>query len=117
MNQLKMKPLKWLGNSYARLKKFPKEAMSQAGYQLNKVQTGREPADWKPISSIGLGVMELRIHEPHEHRVIYVAKYAEAVYVLHVSDKKTQKTSDKDLKLARKIYGQLQKTREENYAS
>lgn len=108
-----MKELKWLGSSYARLKTFPKEAMHQAGYQLNKVQAGIEPADWKSISSIGLGVKEIRIHEPREHRVIYLAKYSEAVYVLHAFEKKTQKTSDKDLKIARKNYAQLHKTRKE----
>ena len=73
------------------------------------MQIGEEPADWKPISNIGLGVREIRIHEPYEHRVIYVTKYPEAVYVLHAFEKKTQKTSDKDLKIARETYAQLQK--------
>ncbi len=110
-----MKPLKWLGNSYSRLNKFPPEAMREAGYQLNKVQAGNEPSDWKPMSSVGLGVMEIRIHDPHEHRILYVAKYPEAIYVLHAFEKKTQKTSDRDLKIARTAYAQVQQTQKENH--
>ncbi len=67
------------------------------------------------MSSIGFGVKEIRIHNPHEHRVVYVAKYAEAVYVLHAFEKKTQKTPDKDLRIARKEYAKLHETRKENY--
>ncbi len=95
------------------MKKFPKTAMSEAGYQLDQVQRAKEPSDWKPMSTIGSGVMEIRIHDPHEHRVIYVAKYAEAVYILHAFEKKMQKTAEKDLKIARTAYGQLKKLQKE----
>jgi len=109
-----MKRVVWLGGSYKRLIAFPAESRSRAGQQLNQVQHGRMPDDWKPLQNVGAGVMEIRIHEPHEHRVIYVAKYEEAVYVLHAFEKKTQQTSDKDLKLARTAYAELEKMRREN---
>ena len=105
--------MQWLGNSYARLKEFPKEAMREAGYELNQVQIGNQPSDWKPMSTVGPGVIEIRIHNPNEYRIIYVAKYAEAVYVLHAFNKKTQKTQDKDLHLARKAYAELEKIKRE----
>ena len=109
-----MKPLKWLGSSYSRLLEFPKSALRQVGYQLGKIQRGEEPADWKPMNSVGPGALEIRIHEPHEHRVIYVAKFEDAVYVLHAFEKKTQKTPEKDLNIARRAYAELKKTFKKN---
>jgi phage-related protein len=105
-----MKGLRWLGSSYRRLLEFPKAAIRQAGYQLGKVQRGEEPVDW----NIGPGAAEIRIHDPHEHRVIYVAKLEDAVYVLHAFEKKTQKTTDKDLNIARTAYAELKKHATEN---
>lgn len=82
-----MKDLVWLGGGYKRLKEFPPIARRQAGHELDQVQNGRLPVDWKAMQSVGAGVMEIRIHEPHEHRVVYVAKFREAVYVLHAFSK------------------------------
>lgn len=65
------------------------------------------PDDWKPMSSVGSGALEIRIHEPHEYRVIYVAKMPEAIYILHAFQKKTKKTSRKDLEIARKAYAEI----------
>jgi phage-related protein len=109
-----VKRLRWLGSSYKRLCDFPKIAIRQAGYQLGKVQQGLEPTDWKPMPSIGPGAVEIRIHDPHEHRVVYVAKFADAVYVLHAFEKKTQKTAEKDLDIARTAYAELKKNEAEN---
>jgi phage-related protein/predicted XRE-type DNA-binding protein len=84
-----MKPIEWKGSSYADLCAFPKEARHDAGYQLERVQGGEEPADWKPMPSIGQGVREICIHEQSgEFRVIYLATRPEAVYVLHGFQKK-----------------------------
>jgi phage-related protein len=105
------KPIDWVGKSFQTLKEFQEEARREAGFQLRLVQQGIEPEDWKPMSSIGLGVMEIRIHEPHEHRIIYVAKFPEAVYVLHAFEKKTQKTPQRDIETARKAYAEVQKRR------
>lgn len=96
------------GGSHRRIKEFPEEAKDAAGHQLWLVQQGYEPLDWKPMVSIGAGVKEIRIHEPHEHRVIYVAKFGDAVYVLHAFEKKTQATAKKDIELARAAYAEIQ---------
>lgn len=96
-----MKPLKFVGNSLADLRSFPRETMREAGYQLNQVQLGFEPSDWKPMKSIGSGVREIRIHKEGEYRVIYIAKLHETVYVLHTFQKKAQKTPRKDIELAK----------------
>ena len=102
-----MKSLAWLGDSLEIVKSFPAEARIQAGFELRRVQQGLEPTDWKPMGSIGLGVKEIRINVGTAHRVFYVAKFAEAVYVLHAMTKKTQKTPRQDIELAAKRLGQL----------
>mgnify|MGYP003530631039 FL=1 len=85
-------------------------ARREAGYQIDRVQNGHEPDDWKPIPSIGSGVQEIRIRDAAgAFRVIYVAKFADAVYVLHGFQKKTQKTSKTDLDLAESRYRDLVK--------
>ena len=102
-----MKPIIWLGSSYNDLLDFPKEARQSAGYNLDKIQRGQEPTDWKPMTSIGQGVKEIRIHCDNEYRVIYLAQKDEGIYVLHSFVKKTQKTSSKDLELAKKRFKQI----------
>lgn len=105
-----MKPLKFLGNAIDDLRAFPNSARREAGYQLDKVQHGQTPTDWKPMATIGKGVQEIRIRdEAGAFRVVYIAKLADAVYVLHCFQKKTQKTSKADLELAAKRYGDLMK--------
>lgn len=69
------------------------------------VQVGREPADFKPIPAVGYGAYEIRIRDAAgAYRVVYVAKFEEAVYVLHAFQKKTRKTSQADIKLAMQRY-------------
>ena len=92
-----LKPLIWVGSSLEDLRAFPDDARQRAGYNLHLVQAGREPADWKPIASVGPGVLELRIRTERAHRVFYVARFAEAIYVLHAFEKKSQKTAKSDL--------------------
>ena len=78
------------------------------GYQLDKVQNGQEPSDWKPVPSVGEGIKEIRVQDRAGiFRVIYLAKLADALYVLHCFQKKTQQTSEKDISLARKRYQEL----------
>ena len=77
------------------------DAQRNAGYQLFKIQSGLEPSDWKSLHSVGSGVQELRIHCGNEYRIIYVAKLAEAVYILHAFEKKTRKTPQVALETAR----------------
>ena len=103
-----MKQVEFCGDSIDALRAFPEAAKREAGYQIDKVQHGEEPDDWKPMATIGGGVKEIRIwDEAGTFRVIYLAKLADAVYVLHCFQKKTQKTSLPDVKLARDRYNEL----------
>jgi phage-related protein len=102
-----MKPLKFVGSSLDDLRNFPFEARRQAGFELYAVQRGQEPSDWKPMHAIGSGVREIRIRVLGEWRVIYVAKFADGIYVLHAFQKKTQKTSRRDIEIAQRRYKQL----------
>jgi phage-related protein len=95
------KPLMWLGDSRDAIRAFPENVRQVAGFQLWRVQRGLEPNDWKPMPRVGLGVQEIRIHTGLEHRVLYIAKFAEAVYVLHAFEKRTRRTMTGDLDLAR----------------
>lgn len=101
------KPLIWLGDSRDAIRAFPEDARKVAGFQLWRVQRGLEPNDWKPMPSVGLGVQEIRIHTGTGHRVFYVAKFAEAVYVLHAFEKRARRTPQADLDLARQRLGLL----------
>ena len=81
---------------------FPVIVRREAGFQLDKIQRGYEPDDWKPMSSVGAGVREIRVRvAPGAFRVIYVVVSGEAVYVLHAFQKKSQKTAQHDVRLAR----------------
>ena len=102
-----MKALKFIGSSLDDLRNFPDEARRAAGFELHAVQSGFEPGDWKPMLSIGAGVKEIRIHVLGEWRVIYVAKFSDAIYVLHAFKKKSQKTSRQDIELARQRYNRI----------
>jgi len=96
-----MKDLVFLGDSLEQLRDFPEQARKEAGVQLHKVQQGIEPNDWKPMTSVGQGVREIRIRdEAGAFRVLYVTKIEDAVYVLHIFQKKTQQTAKRDLDLA-----------------
>ncbi|KUM44984.1 MULTISPECIES: type II toxin-antitoxin system RelE/ParE family toxin [Gammaproteobacteria] len=98
------KEIRWVGSAYDDLVKFPDEPRRDAGFQLSKVQAGLEPEDWRSFDDVGAGTREIRIRDASGiFRVMYVAKFEEAVYVLHCFQKKTQATSkrDKDIATAR----------------
>jgi len=82
-------------------------AHREVGYQLSLVHAGRSATDWKPISLVGSGVIEIRVHAEGEYRIFYVAKFEDAVYVLHVFAKKTRKASSLDVELGKKRYREL----------
>ncbi|MFM0208254.1 type II toxin-antitoxin system RelE/ParE family toxin [Paraburkholderia sediminicola] len=106
------KPLTFCGSSLDNLREFPLSARRDAGYQLDQVQRGGDPDDWKPMNTIGQGVREIRIRDANgAFRIIYVAKFADAVYVLHCFQKKTQKTSKTDLDLATARYRELKEVK------
>jgi phage-related protein len=104
------KPIEFRGSALEDLRAFPQTARREAGYQLDQVQRGRDPDDWKPMNAVGQGVKEIRIRDAAgAFRVLYVAKFADAVYVLHCFQKKTQKTRKADLDLAGQRYRELLK--------
>lgn len=112
MNAARSRAIVFLGTSLADLRAFPPAARQRAGYQLDLVQAGRDPDDWKPMQGIGAGVREIRIRDAGgAFRVIYVAKLAEAVFVLHCFRKTTGKTAQQDIDLAARRYRAMLKER------
>jgi phage-related protein len=95
------KPVTFHGDSLDRLRDFPNDAGREAGHELYQVQKGLDPSDWKPMPTIGTGVREIRIQDANgASRVIYIAILADAIHVLHAFQKKSQKTTQRDLRLA-----------------
>lgn len=105
------KPLLWLGSSLRDLRSFPEPVRRRAGFELSLVQQGLQPSDWKPMPDVGPGVVEIRIHTETEHRVFYVARFDEAVYVLHAFEKRTQKTPRREIEMASTRLAGLMKQR------
>jgi phage-related protein len=102
------KPVRFLGESLESLREFPNDAKHDAGYQLDRVQRGLQPDDFKPMPSIGKGVEEIRIwDESGTFRVIYMARLADAVYVLHAFQKKTPATPKRDIEIAKTRFAKL----------
>ena len=98
-----MKPVIWMGSSKADLKAFPAAVIDDMGHQLFLVQSGLEPDDWKPMTTVGTGVREIRVKDvAGVFRTVYLATRADAIYVLHCFQKKTRQTARRDIELARK---------------
>ncbi len=111
-----MKPLHFVGSSREDLRELPESVRETAGHQLFKVQQGKEPDDWKPMPMVGVGVQEIRVwDESGTYRMLYVAKFEEAVYLLHVFEKRSQKTAKGDVQLAKSRYTDLLKWRKEEH--
>jgi phage-related protein len=105
-----MKNVDFRESSLSDLRDFPDPAKRETGYQIDRVQNGLDPNDWKPMKTIGAGVKEIRVKdESGIYRVLYLAKFAETVYVLHCFKKTTPKTSKADKDLAAKRYKDLLK--------
>jgi len=92
----------------ADLGRFPDEVRRHAGFELWQVQSGLMPSDFKAMLGVGTGAYEIRIHARGEWRVIYVARFASGIYVLHAFQKKTQRTRQEDVEIARRRYRQIQ---------
>ncbi len=105
------KDVVFIGSSLTDLRAFPETARRDAGYQIDRVQQGLDPLDWKPMNTVGAGVREIRIHAEGAFRVLYLAKFEDAVYVLHAFEKKSQKTPRKVIDLAKRRYQALVKAR------
>ena len=108
-----VKVLFWVGRSREEVRAFPVEARHKAGDDLRRVQHGEVPSDWRPMTDVGAGVCEIRIHGVVEHRVLYVAKFPEAVYVLHAFAKRSRRTPRLHLDVARARWRGLVRLRAE----
>jgi phage-related protein len=107
-----VKPVTFLGDSLEAVRAFPVTARREAGFQLDRVQRGLMPESWKPLKIVGPGVNEIRVRdEAGAFRVIYVASFPEALYVLHAFQKRAQKTAKSDLELARTRFKSLRRER------
>ncbi|MBE9579837.1 type II toxin-antitoxin system RelE/ParE family toxin [Moraxella sp. K127] len=94
--------MSFLGTSLDDIREFPDDIKQDTGYQLHLVQNGQMPSDFKYMPTIGSGVVEIRLKDENGiYRVIYTAKFQDTVYVLHAFTKKTQKTSQADIELAK----------------
>ncbi len=102
-----LKPVVWLGSSLKAVQEFPSVSKRQIGLQLALVQSGEMPSDWKPLRGIGSGVYEIRVHGSGEFRVVYVAKFAQAIFVLHAFGKKSRKAATVDVRTVQLRYSQL----------
>lgn len=107
---ISVKPILWMGSALTDVRAFPKDARRKAGYQLRRVQQGQPPTDFKSLPGMA-GAHEIRIHTQLEHRVIYTAKFEEAVYVLHCFQKQSRRISQRDLVLARRRFAELIRAR------
>ena len=103
-----MKSVVFLGDSLRRIKSFPRDVRQDFGFQLDAVQRGEAPDNWKPLSDVAKGVQEIRITDRDgQFRVIFVSRFSSAVYVLHAFQKKSQKTRQSDIKIARKRFAEI----------
>jgi phage-related protein len=95
-----VKPIVWCGDSLRSVRAFPDDARRESGHQLNRLQQGFDPKDWKPMTTVGPGVREIRIRLEGQFRILYIANLPDAVYVLCAFEKKSQKTPQRELQLA-----------------
>jgi phage-related protein len=107
------KIIEWVGAAKEELMDFPDDARRRAGFELRLIQQGNVPSDFKPMSDVGKGVEEIRIRTDNAYRIFYVARFKEAIYVLHAFQKKSQKTSRGDIELGQKRYSQMLQQRQE----
>jgi phage-related protein len=102
----------WVGSSYDDLRAFPADSRREAGFELGKIQTGLDPTHWKPFDAVGAGTREIRAKDASGiYHMMYVAKFEEAVYVLHCFQKKTEATSEQDKSIAEARYRAVIKAR------
>jgi phage-related protein len=106
------KPITWIGTSRLDLRNLSEDIRRKAGSELQLVQSGDMPKDFKPMLTVGKGVYEVRIRAEGAYRIFYVARFLEAIYVLHVFQKKTQKTSERDIQIGRQRYDEMTAYRE-----
>jgi phage-related protein len=102
--------MEFRGSSLDDLRAFPLEARREAGHQIDQVQNGQDPDDWKPMNTMGQGLKEIRIRDATgAYRVIHFPSLPMRSTCFTAFQKKTQKTSKADVGLAAKRYRDLLK--------
>ena len=107
-------PIFWISSSREDLRSFPASVRRKAGLELRALQRGDSPTDIKPMSTVGPGAMEIRIHVGDAYRIFYVVKFKEGVYILHAFQKKTQRTSTREIRLGQSRYREMIRDRQIN---
>ncbi|WP_413529358.1 type II toxin-antitoxin system RelE/ParE family toxin [Rahnella inusitata] len=108
-----VKDIDWRGSSLKDLRDFPVDAKKRAGYELEQIQHGLAPTEWKSINHWGAGVVEIKLDAvAGTFRVVYVAKFEEAIYILHCFQKKNQQTSPKDVAIIKARYAEIVRERQ-----
>lgn len=105
------KPAVFLATSREDIAVFPLEVRRTAGKRIQTLQNGGMPANWRPMPTVGAGVGEIRISNEREHRVFFVARFHEAIYILHAFEKKSQATARRDIELGQARYQALLRDR------
>ncbi len=93
MNKPRSRPVVWVGSSLEDLRDFPPAVRREIGFALRRAQDGDRHPDAKPLKGFG-GASVLEIVENHDgdtYRAVYTVRFADAVYVLHVFQKKSKK--------------------------
>jgi phage-related protein len=108
------KPIEWIGSTKKDLIDLPDDARRKAGFELRSIQQGDFASDFKSMSIVGKGVEEIRIRTDDAYRIFYVARFEEAVYVLHVFQKQTQKTARSDIEIGQQRYKQMIQQRQDD---
>jgi phage-related protein len=93
MNHPYSKPVVWVGDSLEDLRDFPPGVQREIGFALRRAQDGGKHPDAKPLKGFG-GASVLEIVEDHDgdtYRAVYTVRFADAVYVLHIFQKKSKK--------------------------
>jgi len=106
------KPAVFLGSSRGDLAAFPRLVRRALGKQIQTLQSGGLPVSWKPMTTVGSGVAEIRVSMAGQHRVFFVTRFHEAIYILHAFEKKSQATAKHDIDLGRARYQALLRERE-----
>jgi phage-related protein len=106
-----MKPVTMLESTRKTLREFPKQVRIDFGTELRRVQESLDPVNWKPMPTVGQSVREIRVSYRGQWRMIYIAKFDEAIYVLHAFHKKTQQTPKADIDLAKQRLSEILKER------
>lgn len=104
------KQIGWVGNSKKEILELDAITRKHFGFQLNAIQCGETPADFKHMQTIGSGVYEIRVDDENGKntgRCFYVTKFENTVFILHCFKKLQNKTPKKNIELGQKRYKML----------